>query len=137
MMESHDQMVQEFSSKIKSALTQTDAIFQNFDFVVASPQYSMNWSHGNIPDLKIKFSLQNESISVCRFDFDVDSFWVHLTENLVEKNQNSEAFRNQVHKCVKKIDEYQNGPTGQKQVAQTVSELNEIATENPELKNEA
>ena len=35
------------------------------------------------------------------------------------------------------MDEFQNGSTGQKQVAETVSELNNIAIKNPELKQEA
>lgn len=100
IVETHERMVKEFDETLRSALVHYNQVFSTFQFETQSPQYNMNWSHGSIPELEIKFYVQSESITVCRFDFTVKSFWNHLAETLNSDNQDGEEFRKQAHKCV-------------------------------------
>lgn len=135
--QAHDDMANEFGKTLKQALEKSSPVLQGFDFNVAFPTYGMNWTQGRVPELTLKFDLNNESIKVCRFDFKVNSFWEHLTEVLPEESENTAEFRSQVEKCAKQIDEFNNGPTGQMRVAETTADLNQIALEEPDLKDEA
>lgn len=57
LVQTHDEMVKEFSRTIKLALSHVNPLFKNFEYDVASPQYSLNWTHGNVPDLNVKYYL--------------------------------------------------------------------------------
>jgi len=56
------------------------------NFSIDSPQFNLNWSHGDIPSLKLSFHLSEENITICKFNFEVNAFWEHLEEVLSEEN---------------------------------------------------
>lgn len=89
LYEQHDKLSDDFSGKLSSALKTSNTAFSEVDFSIESPQYNLNWSHGDIPDLKITFHVKLEEVSICKFDFEVKSFWEHLTEVLAEENDNT------------------------------------------------
>lgn len=136
VQENHEEMTNEFTSKLTQSLNQSSQVIASFDYNVETPKFNLDWSHGSVPTLNISFYVKKESMDVCRFNFKVECFWEHLVEVLKEKDENTSEFFEQIEKCNKNIEEHINGPTGNVGIVEAISSLNELALKHPEAKQE-
>lgn len=101
-VEEHTKLNTQFNQVLSDAMN-LNQVLSTSQYDIGNLSVDMSWNHGTKPTTHFTYKLYVNSFPVCKFDFQVDGFHNHLSQELSVKNSNTEKFLNDLSSCEARI----------------------------------